>query len=414
MKRFYISIYLLCLSLLHPEGSIFAQQEPPLTIKSVQLRPLSKNQFSAIVPLGTTLELSFDDLEADQKDYYYKVQHMTHDWKPSSILSSQYIDGFQSNIILNVNNAFNTYQNYTHYSIKIPNQNTIITKSGNYLLSVLNDNDDVIFTRRFVLYENTATVGVSASRSRNTKTLNKEQTIQFTVFHPSLRINNPDQEVHVSVIQNQNWNTAITNLKPQFFKNNQLIYRYTRKSNFSGGNQYLNFDNKVIRNKSMNIIKVERKKLYNNYLSPYQKRETPTYSYNPDINGQFIIRTLEGSDNNTEADYARMHFRLQTNEIPNKEVYVAGAFNDFNLNSENKMQFDKELNAYTTNFLLKQGFYNYTYVTKDSNGIVDYGGILGNFSITENEYTVLVYFKKIGGLFDRVIGVGNSYFTGER
>lgn len=393
---------------------LFCQQNESSQIRSIQLRPLAKNQFSAIVPLGTTLELSFDDLEAYQKDYYYKVEHMTHDWKPSRLLSNQYIDGFQSNIILDVNNSFNTYQNYTHYSIKIPNQNTVITKSGNYLLSVLNDNDDVVFTRRFVLYESTAIVGVFTSRSRNTKTFNKEQTVQFTVNHPTLRINNPSQEIHVTVIQNQNWNTAISDLQPQFFKPDQLIYRYINRSNFSGGNQFLNFDNKIVRNKSMNIVKVEKKDLYHNYIFPYQKKDNPVYSYNPDINGQFVVRTLEGADNNTEADYAMMHFSLLSEEIPDKDVYVLGAFNDFKLTPENKMSFNKNDHLYQTNFLLKQGFYNYTFVTKDKNEIVRYGDILGDFSITENEYTVIVYYRKIGGLYDRVIGVGNSYFAGER
>lgn len=407
---------MLCLCYFFQMGFAPLAQEvnDPGNIKSIQLRPLSDNQFSAIIPLGGVLELSFDDLEADQKDYFYKVTHMTHDWKPSGLLSNQYINGFQSNIILDVNNSFNTYQNYTHYAVKIPNINTVITKSGNYLLSVLNDNDEVIFTRRFVLYENASVVGVATSRSRNTRTLSSEQTVQFTVNHPLIRINNPDQEIHVTVIQNQNWNTAITDLTPQFFKNNQLIYRYTNKSNFSGGNQFLNFDNKIIRNKSMNIVKVERKDIYHNYLSTYVRKENPSYSYNPDINGQYVIRTLEGSDNATEADYAMMHFSLQSEEIHGKDIYIMGAFNDFQFTSENKMSFDPSSNTYTANFLLKQGFYNYTYATYDSEGYMDYGEISGNFSETENEYTVIVYFKKIGGLYDRVIGVGNSYFEGER
>lgn len=392
----------------------YGQEISNAHIKSIQLRPFAQNQFSAIVPLGTVLELSFDDLEADQKDYYYKVEHMTHDWKPSRILSNQYINGFQSNIILNVNNAFNTYQNYTHYSIQIPNTNTVITKSGNYLLSILNDSDEVVFTRRFVLYESTAIVGVATSRSRNTKTYSTDQTVQFSVNYPTLRINIPDQEVHVTVMQNQDWNTAITDLKPQFFRKNQLIYRYTNKSNFKGGNQFLNFDNKIIRNKSMNIVKVERKEIYHNYLSPFERKDRPSYSYNPDINGQFIIRTLEGADNATEADYAVMHFNLLSEELPDKEVYVLGAFNNFALTPENKMLYDAENKSYNTELLLKQGFYNYTFATKDANGKVSYGDILGNFSITENEYTVIVYFRQIGGLYDRVIGVGNSYFEGER
>ena len=111
-------------------------------IKSIQLRALGDNVYTAIVPLGTVLELSFDDLEADGKDYQYKIEHMTHDWKKSRLLSSQFIDGFDENTIINVTNSFNTLQSYTHYEVRIPNANTVITKSGNYLLSVLDEDDD--------------------------------------------------------------------------------------------------------------------------------------------------------------------------------------------------------------------------------------------------------------------------------
>ena len=252
-------------------------------IKSIQLRPLQKNNFSSIVPLGTILELSFDDLEADSKDYQYKIEHMTHDWESSRLSSSQYINGFDQNTIIDVTNSFNTFQNYTHYSVKIPNVNTQITKSGNYLLSVLNDYDEVVFTRRFVLFENTTTIGVSVSRSRNAKTLNTQQTVQFSINHPKIRINNPNQEIKVTVIKNNNWNNTITNLQPTFFKPNQLLYTYTNKTNFWGGNEYLNFDNKIIRNNSLNVVKVIKKDVFHHYLYPFKFNAYREYKYNPDI-----------------------------------------------------------------------------------------------------------------------------------
>ena len=92
----------LVLCLLFISTSFFSQN-----IKSIQLRPLQENNFSAIVPLGTPLEISFDDLDADSKDYQYKIEHMTHDWKSSRLSSSQFIDGFDQNTIINVSNSFN-------------------------------------------------------------------------------------------------------------------------------------------------------------------------------------------------------------------------------------------------------------------------------------------------------------------
>ncbi|MGB0881156.1 MAG: DUF5103 domain-containing protein [Polaribacter sp.] len=385
------------------------------TIKTIQLRPTNGNSYTSIVPLGTVLELSFDDLDADSKEYQYKIEHRTHDWKSSRLLSSQYIDGFEQNTIINVTNSFNTLQNYTHYEVKIPNINTVITKSGNYLLSVLDEYDEVVFTRRFVLYESAATIGVSVARSRNTKTLNEQQTVQFSVNHPNFIINNPSQEIKVTILKNNNWNDRITDLQPTFFKPNQLLYTYTNKTNFWGGNEYLNFDNKIIRNKSLHIKQIIKKDVYHHYLYPFKVDENRGYSYNPDINGQFVVRTLEANDVRTEADYAMMHFSLLFDEpLENKEVYVYGAFNDFELTEENQMLFDKNENRYKANFLLKQGFYNYTFVTVNEEGEINLSELNGTFYQTENEYTVIVYYKPFGEFYQRVIGVGTGFFDQNR
>ncbi|MBT7134599.1 MAG: DUF5103 domain-containing protein [Polaribacter sp.] len=400
----------LVLCLLFISTSFFSQN-----IKSIQLRPLQENNFSAIVPLGTPLEISFDDLDADSKDYQYKIEHMTHDWKSSRLSSSQFIDGFDQNTIINVSNSFNTLQNYTHYSLRIPNINTVITKSGNYLLSILNTDDDVIFTRRFVLYEPSTTLGVTVERSRNSKTLNTQQTIEFIINHPKIKINNPAQEVHVVILKNNNWEEKITNLQPTFFRPNQLSYTYTNKTNFWGGNEYLNFDNKLIRNNSLNVVKIIKKDIFHHYLYPFEFNPFRKYSYNPDINGQFVIRTLEAKDSKTEADYAMIHFTLSVEEaFSEREVYVYGAFNDFKITDENKMYFDPEERAYKANILLKQGFYNYTFATKETNGNINTNDVNGSFYETENEYTVIVYYKPFGSFFERVVGIGTGFFDQNR
>lgn len=340
---------------------------------------------------------------------------MTHDWKPSRLLANQYINGFDKNVILNYSNSFNTLQNYTHYEVQIPNENTRITKSGNYTVAVLNEYDEVLFSRRFTLYEQNIIVGVNAQRSRNTKTFDTDQTVEFTVNYPNLRINNPNQEINVAVLQNNNWKTAKTNLQPTFYKNNQLVYSYTKNSNFAGGNEYLNFDNKILRNKSLNTQYIELRDIWYHFLYPFEYNQYQKYTYNPDINGQFLVRTLEGNNPQTEADYANVNFALAADEsYINKEIYVYGAFNNFEISEENKMTFDKKNNLFTADIILKQGFYNYTFVSKNSDKKGDITFLIGNHYQTENEYTVLVYYKPFGGLFDRVAGVGTTFFKGER
>ena len=110
-----------------------------------------------------------------------------------------------------------------------------------------------------------------------------------------------------------------------------------------------------------------------------------------------------------------MHFTIEVNApFKEKEVYVYGAFNDFFISNENKMHYNPEKQAYTAKILLKQGFYNYTFATIGMDNVVNTNEITGTFFQTENEYTVLVYYKPNGGLYDRVIGVGQGYFNQNR
>lgn len=382
-------------------------------IKTIQLRPLNSNAFTPTVSLGSTLELSFDDLDADNKEYQYKIAHMDRDWQPSKLIPNQYINGFDSDYINDITNSFNTLQDYTHYRVQIPNRNTIITKSGNYLISILNNDDEVVFTRRCIFYESLTTVGVSVLRSRDIKEVNKGQTVQLLINHPELPINNAAQEVNVTVIQNNNWLTAINNIKPQYFKPNQLIYNYIDKTNFLGGNEFLNFDTKDIRNTNLNIAKVNREDVFHSYIYTDVVRKKKQYSYNPDINGQFSIRSLESEDPNTEADYATMHFSLDIDKpLKNKEVYIYGNFNGFSFNEKNKMFYNTEAKLYEISLPLKQGFYNYNFATRDvNNNNISLTEIDGSFYQTENEYTTIVYYRTFGTNYDRVIGVGTGFFN---
>ena len=115
---------------------------------------------------------------------------------------------------------------YTNYQLKIPNLNTKFKLSGNYIISIFNDNGEVVLKRRFIIYEPNVTVAVTAHKSRDISNIDTHQTVQFTINNANFRINNPSQEVMPVILQNNNWQTAITGLKPQFYRGNQLMYQY--------------------------------------------------------------------------------------------------------------------------------------------------------------------------------------------
>ncbi|UGU15242.1 DUF5103 domain-containing protein [Sinomicrobium kalidii] len=396
--------------------TVVAQEEketaPPQHIKSVVFKSDGNNrgdQFP-IVTQGETFTLSFDDLRARETDYYYKIVHCNFDWTPSNLLKSQYLKGMDNQRIQDYRNSVTTLQPYSHYDLTLPNSRTRFKLSGNYILKIYDNQDNFLFSRRFVIYKDLVSVGVVLKRTREMSVIGEKQVVQFTINSNNLTLVNPQQEVKVAILQNHNWDTAITGIKPQFYSGNQLIYKYDRETAFDGGNEYLYFDNKEIRTSSSTISGTELKDIYNTYLFTNTVENGKPYTYNPDINGDFRVRTLDGNnrDNDTEADYADVHFSLRyTQEIGLNDVYVYGKFNNYQLTEENKMTLDEHSGTLGATLRLKQGFYNYKYVMVSPEG-TDYTTINGNHFETENNYLVLVYYRNFGDMYDSIIGIGSG------
>jgi len=314
-------------------------------IKAIILKPVAINSYAPIVQLGEKLLLTFDDLNADEHTYSYKIEHCNMDWSKSNLSKSEFVNGFAEDRIRAYENSFNTLQPFTNYSVTIPNETTNLTISGNYLISVLNDDEQVVFSRRFVVYEPMVTVGVALFKSRDIFYFNTKQSVEFTINTPNLLINNPSEEVFTVILQNNNWQNAITGLKPQFFRGDQLLYKYNRETSFWAGNEFLYFDSKSIRSSSLNIANVELgEDLYHTYLFTDEERRNQPYTLYPDVNGNFVIRNLSGQNSNTDADYSWVYFSLKTSQnLEGKEIYVSGNFNNWQLNDANKLTYNEAL-----------------------------------------------------------------------
>ena len=406
-------IYCLVLVFFFTSQNILSQDISAEMIHSISFQKQGENKSSnfLIGKINDRFLISFDVLSGIEYDLYYIIDHCDYNWEKSKLLKSEYIEGFDDVKITNYTSSFNTYQIYTNYNITFPNSNTSVKKSGNYIIRIFDEYGEELFNRKFIIYENLSSVKVDIKRSKELKNINEKQIVNFEVNPNNIRFNNPDKNVKTLVFKNSNIDSPITNVKPQYKIGNKLIYKYDKELSFWGGNEYLYFDNKNIRITNVKIKGYNLKEIYENYLFNDYPRFNRKYTYNPDINGGFLINASNSGNSNNEADYANIYFTLENynNYLNNdQDIYIVGDFNNYSTDKVYKMQFNENKNQFEAVLKLKQGFYNYKYLIDNEIYKNDNKSVGGNFDETENVYSVLVYYRDYGERYDRIVGFGKG------
>lgn len=415
MRFLFITITCLTVNLLHSQDYVELRESTLLdkvyseTIRTVVLRPVRNPLELPIIKLNSIdrLMLEFDDLGPEFTNFQYTLLHCTHDWKPSAIFKQEYLEGLQEHFISEHEFSMNTWVPYTHYRLTIPNNNIRLTKSGNYVLLVYqNDNpNDLILTRRFMVYEEIVNVAGNVIRAVQLEEMNTHQQLNFTISHPGYEIPDPFVDLHVNVMQNGRWDNALLDIKPKFLRNGQLDYNFEGENSFPGGNEFRNFDTKQLTELTMNIRKTRLEEIWNVFLVPEIPRNAQRYSFWQDANGRFVVRRLNSARPQSEADYAWVDFFLTTDEYLGKEVYVFGQLSDWQVKKDFKLTYDANVRSYRGQILLKQGYFDYQYVLYDPiSRQVDESAIEGSFWETSNEYSIFVYHRELGIRYDRLVG----------
>jgi hypothetical protein len=386
---------------------------PPFYIKTISFVQNGQNA-TPIFMLGDSFQLQFDDLHASEENYYYRITHCDYDWKQSQLSINEYLTGFNDQRIQDYTNSFNTLQIYSHYRIAFPNKFTQLKVSGNYIISILNEDKEVVFSRKFIVYEDLVSVPMQIKRARNLNDANYKHNLDFAVKSTSITFQNPLNNIKVLLMQNSRFDNAITNIKPMYTIGNDLIYKYDKETQFWAGNEFLFFENKNIRAANNSIAHVDTNGgLYSCYLYTNASRAQKSYTYWPDIDGNFFVNNISAENNEIESDYAWIYFSLAAdNTYLNKYIYITGMFNNYVLSDENKMEYNSEKGVYEKAMMIKQGFTNYCHTVTSKDGKVDNeNSIEGNFWQTENNYHAIIYYRENNQRYDRVIGKGIASST---
>jgi len=356
---------------------------------------------------GVPVNIAFDDLTHEYRRYAYKVEHCNADWSTSGdLFVSDYIDGFNAdNVIEHVEQSINTNMLYTHYRFQIPNERCKLKMSGNYRVTIYDENDDdkAVAECCFMVVE--PRMGIKLSVDANTdKGINSrwQQVAMEVKYGGGLSVTDVQRQIYTVVMQNGRWDNAVVNAKPQFVMGDGLRWSHNAQLVFEAGNEYRKFEMLDVRHANMGVEKIDWDgEAYHAYLWPDEPRGS--YVFDEDANGAFYIRNSDNRENNSTSEYIHVHFTLRSPRLEG-DVFVNGVWTNDQLSAPYKMQFDEGAQCYRLSLLLKQGYYSYQYVWQQSNGQTATVPSEGSFYQTENRYQALVYYRKLGERADRLVG----------
>ncbi len=380
-------------------------------IHSVKFSPVRRPLALPVQELysGLPLFLSFDDFSTEVRRFYYKIVHCNHDWRPTDLGENEYLSSYTYAYIEDYDFSLSTSRSFTHYRLFLPNQEIEVTKSGNYVLQVFDDDTDaLVLSRRFYVVEPIMEIRARMIIPRLVASMDTHQELNFSVEHPELEVRNPLLEVKANVIQNGRWDNAVIGATPRIFQPGREVFDRPGQFLFEAGKEFRNLDLRSFRSPSPHIMDIKRYDTgYEITLHKGFKRFGQTYRDMPDINGSFVIRSFDFDNDALEGDYARVLFSFYSpTQYVDYDIYLFGEFSDWQIKPAFRMAYNNIINGYVGELELKQGVYNYYYVqVPKAGGAIELSETEGSWRSTENEYTIFVYYRPFGQRYDRLVAV---------
>ncbi|HLF35431.1 MAG TPA: DUF5103 domain-containing protein [Cyclobacteriaceae bacterium] len=361
---------------------LYADNGEPELILNPPIRPINQNY---------PFHLEFDELYEDARYYQAKIILCNWDWTPSGLNSIEYLDAYNETDITTSKYSVNTKIPYTHYSVILPE----VKIPGNYLIYVYEQGnpDNIILSRRYILYDDLLRISPKLVISTGISERSTHQQVEFTIDYKGVESFIPQKDFVVVIRQNYSWVNVISGLAPTVVNEQQKILEYRHfnlENNFQGGNEYRYIDMRSSLTSGRNVARLDvRPEGIDAYAAIDKPRSRESYGFWKDLDGAYYISTVDGNDATDEADYILTHFFLQTGSRMNSDLYLYGEISLRQLLPEFRMSYVPDIGGYTVDVLLKEGYYEYHYLSSGKN----YFEVEGNHFDTENVYDIIVYYR---------------------
>lgn len=362
-----------------------------------------------VIRLGTNdrILVKFDEIGEDNSYLEYRLIHCNADWQPSRLIESEYLEGFNSVRIEDYAYSTATFVHYVNYLIAFPNEELQVTRSGNYLLQVYDpeEPEETLLQTRFQVTENSVWIEGNVTSRTDMGHNSYWQQLAFEIDCQGFGDFNPYQDIIVEVTQNNREATKRRIITPFRISGDKMIYEHLNDLVYAASNEYRRFES--VSNSFTGMWVDSLRYMGSNYhvwLKVDEPRQSTSYSYDQTQHGRFLVREYNSTDSDIGADYITVHFLLECPELPAYDIYLDGEFTHDRFDKANQMTYDYRAGGYVAEIPLKQGAYNYQYVTRSrQTGEISTATIEGDKYETLNEYGIAVYFRPPGARADRLI-----------
>lgn len=354
-----------------------------------------------VITLGDdeVITISFDEMSHDDHRLTYHIDHMEADWTPSeNLFDSDFLEGFNDDTIDDYEFSLNTIHLYTHYELQVPNDRCRLKLSGNYRLTVRDEDEDgePLLEADFMVLRPTMTLWMDVSANTDIDVNKEHQQLSLALDYGGQRVLNREEQIYTVVTINDRDDMLRINPRPSQQTGDGLEWRHVKELIFEGGNEYHKFEMLDLSHPTMGVETIDWDG-EDFHVYPFTAKPRPNYLYDEDVNGAFFIRNSDNVEIDYTCDYAYVHYRVEMPPLVGANLMIQGRWTNEADRSQYLGRYSNETGAYEFTLLQKQGYYSYQFLGLRPDGKTFIPPTEGNFYQTENRYQVYVYFKPIGG-----------------
>lgn len=383
---------------------------------TLQTKVNGSDQLPPVIVLGSDdrLTVSFDEIADDRRYLRCRLVHCDAQWRPDRLLPAEYVDGFNEAVIDDYEFSQATTVHYVNYQVSIPSADLTPLLSGNYLLQIYDesDPDEVLLQCRFSVLQPQVEVYPSVTSRTDIDYNGYHQQLSVAVDTKGSAVADPFNHLLLTATQNSRWDNAVVIVHPTRLSGTTAHYEHLPSLIFPAGNEYRRMEIISTTYPGMGVEAIQYEyPFYHVDLTTDITRADASYVYDQTQHGRFRIREYNSDSPDTEADYVLTHFSL----IPpvgfdhtSADIFIEGDLFQRRFSPESRMVFDRSSGLYTLTSLLKQGAYNYQYVTVDrgASTLGRTAAVEGDKYQTANEYYIYVYHRPPGARYDSLVGFG--------